>query len=320
MLLGAHESIAGGLHRAIHFAVEDGCQALQVFTKNASQWREPTLSSAQIDAFRQARARSVLSQTPVLSHDSYLINLCAKEPEHLERSRQSFLQEVVRCAALGIDFVVFHPGAHGGLGPDAAIESVVKQLVWILERTTGLPTGLLVENTAGQGSAIGVTFEEVGAILRGIEQTVGTRHSARVGMCLDTCHALAAGYPLHTIEGYDEVWALIDTHVGIERVRAIHLNDSKKGLGARVDRHEWIGQGELGFYPFWRLVNDPRLSYVVGVLETPPRDKDRGYSQQLSQLRALIGAPCPACRTPQLAKDDPSSRLAKKGAEPHRKA
>jgi deoxyribonuclease-4 len=296
MLIGAHQSISGGVDKAWAPADEDGCEALQIFTKNASQWREPTIDPGQARSFMDARAKAKAGLAPVLSHDSYLINLCALDEAARVKSRESLLQEALRCEALGVDHVVLHPGAHMGAGSEAGVAHAVEALAWVLERTKGAKVSLLVENTAGQGSCIAADLLEVGAILRGVAQLGGDDARARSGLCLDTCHTLAAGHELRDPAGFDATWALIDREIGVDRVRAMHLNDSKKGLGCRVDRHERIGEGELGLYPFWRLMNDPRLARVVGVLETPPVEKDRAFRDQLATLRALVGAPAPTPR------------------------
>ncbi len=303
MLIGAHQSIAGGVHKAWSPADEDGCEAVQIFTKNASMWKEPVIAPDQVRAFADARAKAKAGGAPVLSHDSYLINLCGLEPELRLKSREALLQEALRCEALGVDYVVLHPGAHMGAGAEAGVAHAAESLAWVLERTRGAKVGLLVENTAGQGSCIAADLLEVGAILRGIDQLGGADAKARAGVCLDTCHTFAAGYDLSTPEGFDATFALIEREFGVDRIRAMHLNDSKKGLGCRVDRHERFGEGELGAYPFWRLMNDARLARVVGVLETPPVEKDRAFRDQLRTLRGLVGAAAPAVKAAKPAEE-----------------
>jgi deoxyribonuclease-4 len=308
MLIGAHQSIAGGVHKAWSPADEDGCEAVQIFTKNASMWKEPVIAPDQARAFADARAKAKAGSAPVLSHDSYLINLCGLEPDLRIKSREALLQEALRCEALGVDYVVLHPGAHMGAGAEAGVAHAAEALAWVLERTRGAKVGLLVENTAGQGSCIAANLSEVGAILRGIDQLAGGDAKARAGVCLDTCHTFAAGYDLSTPEGFDATWALIEREFGVDRIRAMHLNDSKKGLGCRVDRHERFGEGELGKYPFWRLMNDPRLARVVGVLETPPVEKDRAFRDQLLTLRGLVGAEAPAVKAATPAEEKPAPK------------
>jgi deoxyribonuclease IV len=293
MLIGAHQSVAGGHFKAFATAEEDGCDAIQVFTKNASQWKEPIIGPEQVTQFRDARGKSSLGRAPVLCHDSYLINLCAKDRELLDKSRHALLHEALRCEQYGIDYIVLHPGAHLGAGVDAGTSLIVESLSWVLERTRGAKVSLLVENTAAQGTVMASRFEEVGAILRGTAEMAGTDGETRTGLCLDTCHAFAAGYDLSHAKGFDAAWAELDRHVGISRLKAMHLNDSQKGLGCRLDRHERIGEGELGKYAFWRLQNDPALASVVAVLETAPVEDDRFFKQQLAMLRGFVGAPPP---------------------------
>jgi deoxyribonuclease-4 len=293
MLIGAHQSVAGGHFKAFATAEEDGCDAIQVFTKNASQWKEPVITPADVAQFQDARSKSSLAKAPVLCHDSYLINLCAKDRELLDRSRQALLHEALRCEQYGIDYVVLHPGAHLGAGVDVATRLIVESLAWVLERTRGANVSLLVENTAAQGTVMASRFEEIGAILRGVAEMAGTDGERRTGVCLDTCHAFAAGYDLSHAKGFDAAWAELDRHVRIGRIKAMHLNDSQKGLGCRLDRHERIGEGQLGKYAFWRLQNDPALANVVAVLETAPVEQDRYFRQQLAMLRDFVGAPPP---------------------------
>jgi deoxyribonuclease-4 len=234
-----------------------------------------------------------------MAHGSYLPNLCTKDEALIERSRVSLVNEVLRCDAFGIEHVVFHPGAHMGAGVDAGISRTVENLAWVLERTRGASASLTIENTAGQGTCIAASFEEIGAILRGVDELMGDEARARVSVCIDTCHAFAAGYDLANEAGFDLALAELDAHVGIARVRGMHLNDSKKALGCRVDRHERPGQGAMGLYPFHRLMNDPRFAQTVGVVELPPTEVRRGREVRvikplLTKLRALKDAPVPA--------------------------
>jgi len=299
MLLGAHESVKGGLHNAFGYAAEDACEGIQIFTKSSGQWRDPAHTRDEIEKFREARARSRFAASPIMAHGSYLPNLCTTDPALIERSRVSLVNEVLRCDALGIEHVVFHPGAHLDAGVDAGIARSVENLAWVLERTKGARASLTIENTAGQGSCIAASFGEIGAILRGVDQVMGEESRARVNVCIDTCHAFAAGYDLITESGYDAALAELDTEISIARVRGMHLNDSMRGLGCRVDRHERPGKGQMGLYPFFRLMNDPRFESIVGVVELPPTEVRRGREVRvikplLETLRALQGAPVPA--------------------------
>lgn len=294
MLLGAHESVAGGapgqggavgLALAIARGRDDGCEALQIFARPSSQWRSRPLSDEEVSLFRSEHA-SV--GWPVMSHASYLINLSAAEPELLRRSREALAEEMERAETLGLDFVVLHPGAHMGCGEDEGATAAAASLSDLHDRTRGLRVQLLIEITAGQGSSLGCRFEQVEAMLS------RARGGDTLGVCFDTCHAHASGYDLSTEEGYERTFDAFDRVLGLERLRAFHLNDSKTPAGSRVDRHAEIGDGYLGLLPFWRLVNDPRFAGTPAVLETPSGpDKLPSYKRNLARLRALIGAPRP---------------------------
>ncbi len=287
MITGAHESVAGGLHLALERETKDGGAALQVFTKNSNQWREPELSPEKIAAFHKAHEAS--GRMPVLAHASYLINLGTEDEALLRRSRDALAAEVMRSSALGIDFVVLHPGAHLGVGEQVGIERVVESLVEVLDQTKTASARVLLENTAGQGTSLGCQFEQIAGILDG----VGARAETRMGVCFDTQHAFASGYDISTDAGYDQTFARFDRIVGLRHLRAFHLNDSKKPLASRVDRHEHIGEGNLGLTTFWRLVNDPRFDKLPGVLETEPREGDHPYRDEITLVRSLAGAPRP---------------------------
>lgn len=270
--IGAHVSIAGGLLRAFERADEQGLAALQIFTTNGSRWAPTVRAPAEVLAFaREARRRAV----PILAHDSYLINLAAPAGEVRERSRAAFRAELERCEALGVGAVVMHPGAHLGEGVDEGMRRVGDHLREAIDATAGYAVRVLVELTAGQGTCLGSRFEELGAIL----DRVG--RPERTGVCLDTCHAHAAGYDL--VAAYDEVLGDLDRHVGLGEVRAFHLNDSKKPLGSRVDRHAEIGAGTIGETPFRRLVRDPRFAGVPAIVELPPAEA----AASLARLTAL---------------------------------
>jgi deoxyribonuclease-4 len=286
MILGAHESTAGGLFRAFERGTVDGCGAIQVFTKSGSQWRDPELTAADIAAFRAAREAA--GNPALLAHASYLINLCGTNPEFVTRSKDSLVAEVLRSSALGVDFVVLHPGAHMGSGEETGIKHIVEALDEVLDRTQGAGSRILLENTAGQGSTLGHRFEQVGAILGAVHDP------GRLGVCFDTQHAFASGYDARTAEGYARVWDEFDANIPKGSLAAFHLNDSKKPLGSHVDRHEHIGEGLLGRGFFWRLMNDPRFAGLPGVLETEPRE-DGGppYRGEVEMLRSLVGAPEP---------------------------
>jgi deoxyribonuclease IV len=300
MLLGAHESVAGGAATAIERGRADGCEAIQIFARPSAQWRARPFSPEEVSQFRSEHAQV---GWPVMSHASYLINLCAPDPVILDKSRLAMEDELVRAEELGLDYVVVHPGAHLGCGEAEGVAAVARTLSWLHERTRGFRVRLLLEITAGQGSCLGCRFEEVAQIL---ERTTGGH---RLGVCFDTCHALAAGHDLTTDEGYDRVFADFQRTIGLQHLLAFHLNDSKTPLGSRVDRHQEIGDGFLGLLPFWRLVNDPRFATTPAVLETPSgSDKLPSFARNLQRLRALIGAPRPTMPPPVQtvvkAKDD----------------
>ena len=283
MRLGAHQSIAGGFNTALRLAEEDGCEALQVFTKVSNQWKEPTVDPDRAADFQAGVER--LGLQPVLSHVSYLVNLCSDDPAIRERSVASLARELRRSETLGIPYVVLHPGAHKGQGEAAGIAQIAAGLDAAYAQADAdrpVAARILLETTAGQGSALGRTFEELAAIL------AAAASARRLAVCFDTCHALAAGYDWTTPKGYTDVFRSFDRHLGLQRLLAFHLNDSKKPLGSRVDRHTWIGDGTVGLEPFRRLVRDPRFAALPAVLEVPPLDDDRGYRENLARLRRLL--------------------------------
>ncbi|MCK6459589.1 MAG: deoxyribonuclease IV [Planctomycetes bacterium] len=234
-----------------------GCEAIQVFTRNQRQWRPKPLRAAEARRFREA-ARAAGYAGRAMSHASYLINLCATVALTLRRSRWALVDEIRRCEALGIPYLCVHPGAHMGAGEEAGLALVAESLRHAIARTTRRVT-VLLENTAGQGTSLGWRLEHLAALLR----------VPRTGVVLDTCHLFAAGYDLRTPRAYEKTMRAVEETVGLERVKAFHLNDSKAGLGSRVDRHEHIGRGGLRGTAFRRLVNDPRWATIFGVLETP---------------------------------------------------
>ncbi len=289
MLFGAHESVAGGVATVFGRAGIDGCQAIQVFTKNSNQWKEPTLAPEAIAAFREARA-AYPARATILAHASYLINLATGDALVLQRSVDALVAEVSRSSALGLDYVVLHPGAHLGAGEEAGIARVCEALEAVHARTQGATARILLENTAGQGTCVGHRFEHLQAIFE------GTKTGASLGVCFDTQHAFAAGYDLATDDGYERTFGQLAACVGLERLRAFHLNDSKKPLGARVDRHEHIGDGELGLRTFWRLANDARFAETPAVLETEPREGAEPFRAEVALLKGLVGASPPPAK------------------------
>jgi deoxyribonuclease-4 len=279
MLLGAHVPTAGGLDQAPARGRDITADAIQIFTRNQVQWRARPLAPEEVRAFRVALAESGVRQ--VLSHASYLVNLASEDASLLDKSRRAFLEEMERCHALGIPYLVFHPGAHRGAGEAAGLRTVAASLNHVLERALPLDVLLLLEVTAGQGSSVGHRFEHLASILERV------KHPERVGVCLDTCHLLAAGYDIATPRGYEATLSAFARLVGLDKLKAVHLNDAGKPLGSRRDRHAPIGRGFLGRATFRRLLNDPRFDGVPMVLEAPgPLPV---WKRELTLLRGLVG-------------------------------
>ncbi|HYE99182.1 MAG TPA: deoxyribonuclease IV [Planctomycetota bacterium] len=278
-LLGAHLSIAGGHALACARAHEAGCNALQIFVKNHRMWRASPLAPADADLFR--RAREAAGVKSAFAHATYLLNLASPDPGLWAKSLDGFVDELARCDALGLDALVVHPGAAGPPGKEAAAAALAKALDQAVARTAGSRVRILLETAAGQGGALGSSFGE----LRSVVDRLGD--ASRIGFCLDTCHVFAAGYDLSTREGYDRTFEAFDRELGLRRLEAFHLNDSKKGLGSRVDRHEHIGKGAIGPGAFERLMRDRRFRDIPKVIETPKvGDMDR---VNLDLLRRMAG-------------------------------
>lgn len=288
--LGAHLSIAGGLPRAVDRAAATGCEAFQIFTKSAGQWRARPLPPDEIALFRR-RVRET-GIRPALAHNSYLINLAAADPSLRARSIAALRDELDRAEALGLDGLVMHPGAYTSGTAAGGLDLVADALRTIFRERPRARVRILLEGTAGQGTNLGHRFEHLAHIVARL------RGTPRVGVCLDTCHLLAAGYDICSAEGYARTFAEFERLVGLERIRAFHLNDSKRPCGSRVDRHEHIGEGCLGLDPFRRLLNDRRFAGLPMLLETPKletpagmrRDVDPLDARNLRTLRALRGA------------------------------
>jgi deoxyribonuclease-4 len=261
---GAHLSIAGGLPRAVDRAVASRCESLQIFTKSAGQWRARPLPADEIALFRTRVEETGVR--PVIAHNSYLINLAAADPVLRAQSLAALGEEIDRAEALGLDGLVMHPGAYTTGTEESGIRLIADGLRALLRVRRRGRVRILLEQTAGQGTNLGHRFEHLAAI---IAQLDGAR---RIGVCLDTCHLLAAGYDLCTEAGYADTFQQFERMIGIDRLAAFHMNDSKKPCGSRVDRHEHIGKGCLGLEPFRRLVNDPRFSALPMLLETPKLD------------------------------------------------
>lgn len=278
--LGAHISIAGGIHLAPGRGVEAGCGVIQIFTQNSNQWRGKPVSDSDAALFREKREESGLHE--VVSHDIYLINLGAPPGEVREKSLVGFREEMERCSRLGLAKIVMHPGAHTGDGEEAGISRIIEAFDRLFPQVPEYTGKVLLEITAGQGSNVGYRFEHLSAIID------GSSFPDRFAVCLDTCHTFAAGYDLTTEEGYKKTFAEFDRIIGLERLQAFHVNDSKKGLNSRVDRHEHIGRGAMGLAPFRLLMNDPRFRKIPKFLETPKGDKDEMDTMNLKVLRDLV--------------------------------
>ncbi|MEE9161727.1 MAG: deoxyribonuclease IV [Candidatus Neomarinimicrobiota bacterium] len=283
-LLGAHVSVAGGTQNAPERGRDIKADAIQIFTANQNQWQAKPLSEENIDGFRSGMAQR--QPQVALTHDSYLINLCSAEEWKLKRAVNAFIEELDRSEALGMHGIVFHPGAHMGAGIDAGCNLVAESLNTALEARPDHKVKLLVEITAGQGSTVGFAFEQIAAILGGVKQP------ERMGVCFDTQHAFAAGYDLRTEKGWEQTMKKFDKTVGLEQLEAFHINDSKRELDQRLDRHEKIGKGYLGLLPFWCLVNDERFVQTPAVLETPVEDGSE-YAEEIALLQSMVGAPAP---------------------------
>jgi deoxyribonuclease-4 len=276
MQLGVHTSIAGGLYRSLLRGEALGCRVIQLFTQAPSQWKARILTHEEIDLFRETTRQGGVA--PVMIHNSYLINLGTPCSRLGKKSLEAFVKELERAEALGVPFVVAHPGAHMGEGETRGLARIVRRLDMLHRRTSGFRTRVLLENTAGQGTSLGHRFEQLRALIHRV------REPERLGVCLDTCHLHASGYDLG--EGYRETMELLDQVVGIRRVMAIHLNDSKPRMGSRVDRHEHIGKGSIGRKGFQHLLSDPRFRKTPMVLETP-KGKGDGSREDRMNLRAV---------------------------------
>jgi deoxyribonuclease-4 len=263
--IGAHMSIAGGVSKAVDRAVAHGCESLQIFTKNASQWRGKPLDPAEVRVFRRRVDETGI--TPVVSHASYLINLATTFPVLREQSLAAFVDEMERADALGLLGVVIHPGTCTAGSEADALRLIAEGIRHAFRERPRRRTMVLLEHTAGQGRTVGHRFEHLAAIIDHLDG------APRVGVCLDTCHLVAAGYDITTAAGHRDTFEAFDRIVGLDRLRAFHANDSKKPCGSRVDRHEHIGQGCLGTEPFRRILNDPRFGGLPMMIET---EKSRG--------------------------------------------
>ena len=272
---GAHVSASGGVENAVKNAKDIGATAFALFTKNQRQWIAPQLTAEQIETFKRAMAEAGFSAAQILPHDSYLINLGHPDQEGLEKSRESFFEEMQRCELLGLDRLNFHPGSHlKRISEEGSLDRIAESINMALERTKGVTA--VLENTAGQGSNLGYKFEHLAYIIDRVED------KSRVGVCLDTCHSFAAGYDLRTKEACDATFAEFDRVIGFSYLRGMHLNDAMRPLGSHIDRHSPMGEGEIGIECFKYIASDPRFDNIPLILETP--DEER-WAQEIAQLR-----------------------------------
>lgn len=277
--IGAHVSASGGVENAPVNAHEIGAKAFALFTKNQRQWVSAPLTAKNIELFRENCLKYGYKPEHILPHDSYLINLGHPEKEPLEKSRAAFLDEMQRCELLGLDRLNFHPGSHlGQISEEESLKIIAESINIALEKTKGVTA--VIENTSGQGSNLGYKFEHLRFIIDHVED------KSRVGVCLDTCHTYTAGYDILSPEGYDSTFRKFDEIVGFGFLKGMHINDSMKALGSRVDRHDNIGKGFLGNELFKRLMNDPRFDDMPLILETP---EESAWAEEIALLYSFAG-------------------------------
>ncbi len=276
--VGAHVSIQNGVSNAPINANNIGARAFALFTRNPSRWQSPPIKPAEAEAFRENCIKFGYSPDQILPHDSYLINLGSPDNEGLEKSRQAFLDEMQRCQQLGLSMLNFHPGSHlGKIDIDACLDRIAESINITLDKTSGVKA--VIENTAGQGSNLGFSFAQIARIIDGVED------KERVGVCIDSCHAFAAGYDLSTPQGYADTWREFQETIGWKYLSAMHINDTKKGLASHVDRHESLGKGMLGVEFFQMLMNDPHMDSIPLILETTD---ETIWQQEIQWLYSLI--------------------------------
>ena len=278
--IGAHVSSSGGVENAPLHAKEIGAKAFALFTRNQRQWRSSPLSAKSIALFKERCAEFGFAPEHILPHDSYLSNLGNPDAEGLTKSREAFLDEMRRCEQLGLRLLNFHPGSHlNKMEPEACLALIADSINWTLAQTEGVTA--VIENTAGQGTNLGYTFEQIAAIIERVED------KSRVGVCIDTAHTLASGYEIRTAEGFADTFRKFEKVIGFSYLRGIHLNDSKKELSTRVDRHDSVGKGVMGMELFSLLMKDPRFDNIPIILETPDESL---WAEEIRLLYALAEA------------------------------
>jgi deoxyribonuclease-4 len=280
LLLGAHMSISGGVFNSLLFGEDLGCTTIQIFTKNNNQWKAKELTPEDVKKFFENQKKTNIS--PVVGHNGYLINLASPKEDIYNQSLESMLIELQRAELLALPYLVMHPGSHLGTGEKEGIKKIAHSIDWLHQKTKGYKVKICLETTAGQGSAIGYRFEQ----LQGIIEQV--KDNQRVGVCYDTCHTFAAGYDLRNKRVYDETFKEFDKVIGLSRLKVIHVNDSMKDFGSRVDRHQHIGEGKIGLEGFRLLMNDQRWEEISKILETPKEGGTAKDIRNLGVLRSLV--------------------------------
>jgi deoxyribonuclease-4 len=276
--IGAHVSASGGVENAPLNAREIGATAFALFTKNQRQWVASPLTNESIRTFIQNCDRSGYNADHILPHDSYLINLGNPDPEALKKSREAFLDEMQRCELLGLNRLNFHPGSHlKKTSEEECLNTIAESINMALDKTSGVTA--VIENTAGQGSNLGHNFEQIAAIMEKIED------QSRIGVCIDTCHSFTAGYDLKSREGFEKTFSHFEEVIGFKYLKGMHLNDSKKEVGSRVDRHDNLGEGLIGIEPFRWIMEDPRFDGIPLILETPDDSK---WAEEISLLKSFV--------------------------------
>jgi deoxyribonuclease-4 len=273
-------SIEGGVHKAVERAASVGCATMQMFVKNNNRWKGAPIAEEDASTYKALLSKARIG--PVVVHDTYLINLCASDPLILKKSREALKDELDRCELLGVKYLNFHPGAHMGAGEKEGIKLIAESLNIVHEQIKGYNVKSVLEVTAGQGTNIGYTFEQLKAIIEQVDE------QERMAVCIDTCHVYAAGYDIATEKGYEKTFEEFDAIIGLDRLVAFHVNDSKKELGSRVDRHEHIGKGTIGKEGFRFLMNDPRFTNIPKILETPKGSDMREDVENMKVLRGLV--------------------------------
>ena len=279
LLIGAHMSISGGVEKSLIRGESVGCKTIQIFTKSSNQWKAKNLLKEDIERFHNNKQKTGI--TNIVAHDSYLINLASPKDDLRQKSFEAFVIEMERCRDLGIKSLVMHPGSHTGAGEDNGLKTITDQFNSILNLTKGWDVNVLLETTAGQGTNLGYKFEHLAYIIDNVDQ------KDRLKICFDTCHVFAAGYDISNEEGYNKTMDHFEKILGLDKISVFHLNDSKKGLGSRVDRHEHLGNGELGENPFRFIMNDARFHQVPKILETPKGKEMEEDKVNLALLRSL---------------------------------